>query len=912
MIDQTEDRNPVEILAEEFLDRRRRGEQATVQEYVRSHPHLTAEIQNLFPAMLAMEQFRISRLSSSGKPVELQIDGPTQLGDFRIIREIGRGGMGVVYEAEQQSLERRVAVKVFPKQILRNSRQLTRFHREARTAASLHHTNIVPVFGVGEHNGLHYYVMQRIEGIALDEIFDRDLVPTECSEPAAGTVTTQASANTCVGAGDITQEHTVQVTAASDHQDEPDSKPVNNPAANLTESCRDRCRHIALVGIQVADALAYAHGQGVLHRDIKPGNLLLDPQGTVWVTDFGLATVMNADPVAGRGDVAGTPRFMAPEHIGGHQNTCSDIYSLGVTLYELLTLQPAFEDKSRTALIQKILSGALVTPRAVRPDIPRDLQAIVMKAMALEPKHRYPDAESLAADLRRFTEGRPVNARQINVASRLWRWTRRSPAVAGLSACLVAVAVFSFILISSKWQDAVVESQRAEVNLSLALESMDQILKRFTSSWMANPVTTDTPDSDSLTPAVEFQIAVSDHSAAVLQDALKFYDRFAQQNATNPQLQRDTAKVHRRVADIYQRLGQYELAEQAYRRSLKILDPHETRNDAALAVEKASTMNQLGLTIYATSRFAEAEAAFRRAKTILMEAPQHHLPESQAELARTNNNLGQALWLLRRHDEARDCHRGAIALLENVVRQHSDNAHYRLALARAYRVYYPFALYGRRNRDHEQIRASGITILESLVQDFPHVPDYQCELSEMLSTSSGRKSGSRNLAREEMQRQRAVDLMRQLSQSHPTIPRYRAVLAKTIKELAETCSETDRDMADTLFLESVALYRSLVVDFKDIPTYHILLAMALQDHARNLRELGRLEDAIRTIQEGIDEQRTHLTLRPHSHFGTRMVSRLYGELAGIHRELGQMVEADQADQQSQEFRNRSGALVGGQ
>ena len=165
MIDQTEDRNPVEALGEEFLERRRRGEQATVHEYVTAHPRLADEIRRLFPTMLAMERFKVSKFSSSdGDPVVMDISGLEQLGDFRIIREIGRGGMGVVYEAEQQSLGRRVAVKVFPRQALRDSRQLRRFHREARTAASLHHTNIVPVFGVGEQDGLHYFVMQRIDG----------------------------------------------------------------------------------------------------------------------------------------------------------------------------------------------------------------------------------------------------------------------------------------------------------------------------------------------------------------------------------------------------------------------------------------------------------------------------------------------------------------------------------------------------------------------------------------------------------------------------------------------------------------------------------------------------------------------------------------------------------------------------
>ena len=585
-----------------------------------------ADIRRLFPAMLAMEQFKVAKLSSSAPHVELRFDAPEQLGDYRIIREIGRGGMGVVYEAEQQSLCRRVAVKVFPRQALR------------------------------------------------------------------------------------------------------------------------------------------------------------------------------------------------------------DIYSLGVTMYELLTLRPAFDDGNRRQMIQQILQGAVALPRTLCPEIPRDLEAVVLKAIAVEPKQRYQHALELASDLRRFVECRPVRARRISPVGKLWRWARRNPAVSSLSAALLLGAICSFIVVSTKWREAVAESDRAEGNLSLALESMDQILERFGSSWMAHPMSTDGGVN-----SVEFQVPVSDHSAAFLQDALKFYDRFAEQNATNPRLRRDTARVHRRVADIYERLGQFGKAEQAYARSLQILDSEKVSDDVALAVEKASKLNQLGLTKYATGRFREAETEFRRAKSLLSEASHDADAACQAELARTNNHLGQALWLMGRIHEARRSHREAVQLMEGIVKHHAEHADYRLALARAYRVYYPFVVTSRQHGDYKQIRSAGTAILEGLVSEFPNVPDYQCELSEMLATTSffPFSSESRELRTEQLQR--AVSLAETLSAAHPSIPRYRAVHARTLKELGDTLKKSHPANANPYYSESASLYRSLARSFPDVPVYHLFLASTLRDYARNLR-----------------------------------------------------------------------------
>jgi hypothetical protein len=209
---------------------------------------------------------------------------------------------------------------------------------------------------------------------------------------------------------------------------------------------------VARIGVQVAEALEYSHAQGVLHRDIKPSNLLLDLHGTVWVADFGLAKLVDQSDLTRTGDVVGTWRYMAPERFRGQSDARSDVYSLGLTLYELLALRPAYDAASREELIQQVSHGDPPRPRRVNPEVPRDLETIVLKAIERDPGRRYQTAGELGEDLRRYLEDRPIWARRSSPVERAWRWARRNPAIAGLggvlTALLVAVAVGSMLAAS--------------------------------------------------------------------------------------------------------------------------------------------------------------------------------------------------------------------------------------------------------------------------------------------------------------------------------------------------------------------------------------------------------------------------------------------------------------------------------
>jgi serine/threonine protein kinase/WD40 repeat protein/Tfp pilus assembly protein PilF len=453
-------RNPVEILAEEFLDRYRRGERPTLTEYVDRHPELSGEIREIFPALLAIEE---AGPHPAPRHASLHADGsmPERLGEFRIVGEIGRGGMGVVYEAIQESLGRHVALKILPLGAMADPAALKRFRREARSVAALHHSNIVPVFGIGEHAGHHYYAMQLIRGRTLEAVLGgvcrlRDLTgrwmalpssPAErdATEIAGRLMSGQFIHAAAQGEGEDEDEPTTDPTGSSGPRVPPAGVAPDSEITTVTIAQRGESqyhRRIARIGLQVAEALGYAHDQGVLHRDIKPSNLLMDDAGTVWVLDFGLAKSEAAGEQSASRDIVGTLRYMAPERFDGRSDRRSDVYGLGVTLYELLTLRPAFDDGQQSALIHQILHGAATSPRYIDRRIPRDLETIVLKAMAREPSARYASAHALGEDLRRFLENRTILARRSTSLERTSRWCRRNPLVAALLTSVVVLLAF--------------------------------------------------------------------------------------------------------------------------------------------------------------------------------------------------------------------------------------------------------------------------------------------------------------------------------------------------------------------------------------------------------------------------------------------------------------------------------------
>jgi tetratricopeptide (TPR) repeat protein len=330
----------------------------------------------------------------------------------------------------------------------------------------------VPVFGVGEQDGLHYYVMQFIPGLGLDVVLDElqhlrrprgKPAPTQAEGPGRPTHGTRDVSAAHVArallsgefrppeaAGDHTTAPSVPAAPSSVRAAESSATihlPGQSETSTLSKSGSQYWQSVARIGVQVADALAHAAGQGVLHRDIKPSNLLLDDTGNVWVTDFGLAkATTDGDNLTHTGDIVGTLRYMAPERFNGQGDVRSDVYSLGLTLYELLALRPAFDEADRNKLVRQVMHDEPARPRKVNPAVPRDLETVVLKAIARDPTHRYQTPAEMADDLKRFVEDRPVRARRISNAERLWRWSRRNPGIAVLGGVLTAVLLIATVV----------------------------------------------------------------------------------------------------------------------------------------------------------------------------------------------------------------------------------------------------------------------------------------------------------------------------------------------------------------------------------------------------------------------------------------------------------------------------------
>jgi WD40 repeat protein/serine/threonine protein kinase len=455
-------RHPIDELAEDFVSRYRRGEHPSISEYASRYPELASQIGKVLQALVLMEELGPDR-SKNGKVDggPSAVGGPhlEQLGEYRILREVGRGGMGIVYEAEQEALGRHVALKVLSTHPMMDRTHQERFRREAQAAARLHHTNIVPVYGVGAQAGIHFYAMQFIRGQGLDEVL-RELRQLRDGKPAkgqeAGVRNREAGVESQSDAAGVSPVACLRSGDSSAVTDGPRSGSTQLRSA--TDSALTYFQSVARIGMHVAEALACAHGHGVLHRDIKPSNLLLDTEGTVWVTDFGLAKAEGMDELTHTGDIVGTLRYMAPERFSGQGDLRSDVYSLGLTLYELLALRPAFDEADRNKLVKQVMHDEPARPRKLNRAVPRDLETVVLKAIARDPAHRYQTPAEMAEDLKRFVEDRPVKARRVSEAEKFWRWCRRNPALAGLAACLVLSLAGGVIATSLKWREA--ESHR--------------------------------------------------------------------------------------------------------------------------------------------------------------------------------------------------------------------------------------------------------------------------------------------------------------------------------------------------------------------------------------------------------------------------------------------------------------------
>ena len=485
--------NQLASLVEEITRKLEAGQDVRLSDYARLYPDQIGSLQKLMPSLTALV------LAGLGTGDSLRIEGEgngsaavggRQLGDFRLIRELGRGGMGMVYEAEQLSMGRRVALKVLPFAALAQDKSLQRFRNEVRAAAALDHPHIVAIYSVGEERGVHYYAMQLVRGQSLADMISQ-LRKARVSDESEGTDPLSNSSDEKTIAADSDR---LRSRAALNVGASPATKHFDQARISTAVDSRHAAElwsTAARLGIQAAEALQHAHDLGVLHRDIKPSNLMLDVDGKLYVTDFGLARIESDAGMTLTGDILGTLRYMAPEQALANRTIIdhrADVYSLGATVYELIALRPAFGETDRAQLLKQIAFEEPRAPRKIDRRIPAELETIVLKAMAKQPEDRYQSAQRLADDLRAFLEDRPIRAKPPSLVNRLAKWSRRHRALLAWTTLVLVVLAVGSLLSTARllWERERTELAAAEsqaviaflVNDLLAAPKEEQRLNR--------------------------------------------------------------------------------------------------------------------------------------------------------------------------------------------------------------------------------------------------------------------------------------------------------------------------------------------------------------------------------------------------------------------------------------------------
>jgi len=777
-------------LVEELTTRLQSGQAVDVEELAEVHPAYAERLRQLFPALQALAEAGSSSANGSAcRRPTIPETGPLRgtLGDYRILREIGRGGMGIVYEAHQISLDRRVALKVLPFAAALDPRQLQRFTLEAKAAAQLHHSNIVPVFAVGVEQGAHYYAMQYIEGQSLACLVE-DLKRLADSRPSTPPSTIDQSTSG--------QKQTQTIAALSTEASS------NSPRFFRT---------IAQWAVQAAEALEYAHQFGVVHRDIKPANLLIDVRGNLWVTDFGLARFINEIGQTGTGDLVGTLRYMSPEQAEGKAGVVdqrTDIYGLGVTLYELLTLQPAFSGGDRHALLLRIAWEEVLPLRRLNKSIPVELETIVLKALAKTREERYGTARELADDLRRFLTDKPILARRPSLVERSRKWARRhKTAMRALASVMIVVMVCLAV------SNFLVGRQRDK-----ALEG-----------WLKARRATDKMYTDVAQKWLGHQPHLQPLQREFLQEALQFYKDFAREYGANPALRLETAVAEHRVADIQQKLGANAEAVQAYGQALASLEALAADFPAVpeYRIELARCQNDWGNWLREQERLPEAEAAYRQALMLFSELALNDPDQAELwdALAGCSNNLGIVLAASKRPEEAEKTYRHALTIFSELAAEHPENPGYRHDLASSQNNLANLLREAGRQREAEQYFAEALLLWGALAKDFPDRPIYRQALASAWHGMGLLLKESTRPQEAEKCFQQSLVLRERLVEDHPSVPAYRFALAASLNQMGSFMAERGRTgVAQEDHRKALKLLVDLATAYPEIPTYQAELA----------------------------------------------------------------------------------------
>ncbi|MFI5461679.1 MAG: tetratricopeptide repeat protein, partial [Isosphaerales bacterium] len=656
------------------------------------------------------------------------------------------------------------------------------------------------------------------------------------------------------------------------------------PGAPSTSSTRDRAyfRNVARLGLEAAEALEHAHQEGIIHRDIKPANLMVDAKGHLWVTDFGLARLRSDSGLTVSGDLLGTLRYMSPEQALGKRVVVdgrTDIYSLGVTLYELATLEPAFEGLDRQELLRRIAEEEPRPPRQLNASIPRDLETILLKAIAKEPDGRFQTAQDLADDLRRFLDDKPIRAKRPSLAERAAKWVRRHTQVVASVVLMLTLAVVGLALgaalLARKQADVVRQRDRAR-------KAVDEMYTEVAQKWLSQQ-----PQLEPL-------------QREFLLKALAFYQEFARERGTDPGARRGAARAEQNAGDILGKLGEHSRAESAYRRAAEIQEPLVTEFPKVPEYRKelANSYGSLAKVLRDTGRLEEAERTGNRAlelwETLAAEFPKVH--DYRGGVALSYNFLGIRLRERSQFVEAERSIRRAIALEEALVTEFPKVPDYRDDLAGFYSNLGILFFQMRNPAEAERAWHRAIELQEAVSAEFSRDPKYRQDLAFNHSNLGALFSRVRSrFVEAERALRRSLELRESLVAEFPRVPEYRRDLADTYQNLGSLLAMRGRSAeAEGALRKGIELQEVLVAQSPDVPHYRSRLGASLNNLGHLQMDRGELAAALSSYQRAIEHQRAALRANSNDPTYREYLRDHYGGLAGLLRKRGDHAGAAQA------------------
>lgn len=759
-----------------------------------------------------------------------------KLGEYTIVRELGRGGMGIVYEARQRTLNRRVALKLLPMASMLDERQIARFKNESHAAAQLQHPNIVPVYSFGVERGIHFYSMQFIEGQTID----------------------------------------AWITSSANAQSE------------------RQWRGTARIIIDAAHALHCAHQCGIVHRDIKPSNLMLGQDGKIWVTDFGLARCQNDLSLTLSGDLVGTMRYMSPEQAGGRAELVdhrTDIYSLGATMYEMLTGKVAVQGDDGPAVLSEIANGTPPRLRRVMPHCPADLEVVLLRAMAKKKDDRYATACEFADDLQAVLDGRPTLARPPSLPTIVGRWASRHRKLVAAASVVLVVGILgslaSALVIAEKSRDV-------EKYFRQAQETVDRL-----GSGVAKRLAS-VPGAEHI-------------RQSLLADNLAYYQQFVEQAAGDQSLLAELALTHSRIGALVKELESPKRSITHYEESAKIYQQlaRKSPDSPSLLRDRAQNLNQLGLAAHAAGQSAKAYAAFEDAIRIQQRLVSHNAdPGDRTDLALTRSNLGLLLSETGKAERARTELTEAIKVLTVATESDAGNVLAARGLAAALGNLSSLSL--------DSKPSDAIPLLEQAIDQQlriskrstnPLKPSREIATTYNTLGSAYLRASATGTSHVEQAAEafsNAVRIQRRLRSIAPLVIEYRVELAISLNNLATALMETgDAVGANQAAEEAISL-------LEDVPANgpaSSLLGVVLNNRGRALEAGGDVEAAASDFLSAIEHQQAAITFEPQSRHFNQYLLQHYSNLLQLQVRDRRWADAVQTSRQYREAAQRHPAQL---